>query len=552
MAGVLAFALATPSAVAQVLPPSANPAVPGRDRPVPDPGLPPTFDFTIQAPRRSPVPRAVEDLSFEVKDIRVKGATVYSSADLRPLLSPLIGKSARLADIVTVAERIEAKYRSDGYILTRAYVPAQSVSDGVFEIAVVEGYVTALAVEGADASTQARVQAMLAPVLESRPLKLSVIEAALLRANDLPGTQVSGLLRASPTEPGASELAVKVTAPLLVGAISADNRGAKITDRRTGTADAYIHSPFFDGGLTQLTFSSAPIFNRRHSFQGRYSAPVGTGGTIASLSGLVSHGQPAGAVAGLELVTDSVAAGPRLAHPLIVSRAHRLSVDGGLTFQSADVMALGLPFSHDEWRVLDVALTYQQNGFLSGLSSITFDVAKGINAFGSSCSGCASLSRSGGRPDFTKITTIARRVQSLGGPFSASALVSGQYAFNTLLLGEEISFGGSTIGRGYDPSTLTGDQGVGGAFELRYDIERVPPRLMDSAQLYTFYDVAKVWNREGPTERNRLASAGFGGRTIFSSSASFGLEFAAELNQLPTSNSGKRGNRILFNGAMKF
>src|SRR4051812_8401504 len=89
---------------AQVLPPSAPPALPGRDRPVPDPGLPPTFDFTIQAPRRSPVPRAVEDLSFEVKDIRINGATVYRDDQLRPLVDPLVGKLARLADIVVLAE----------------------------------------------------------------------------------------------------------------------------------------------------------------------------------------------------------------------------------------------------------------------------------------------------------------------------------------------------------------------------------------------------------------------------------------------------------------
>ena len=59
------------------------------------------------------------------------------------------------------------------------------------------------------------------------------------------------------------------------------------------------------------------------------------------------------------------------------------------------------------------------------------------------------------------------------------------------MIGEQTSFGGSGIGRGYDPAALAGDIGMGIAAELRYDL-RFPEYHVDTIQLYTFFDAAKV------------------------------------------------------------
>lgn len=203
---VAAIAFMPLAAAGQSVSPDEAPlALPGRDRPLPEAGASPSFDFTIEAPRRAPVPRAVEELAFPVKEIVVTGVTAYGADAFRSLTEPLAGKSVHLADIVAVAEKIEARYRGDGFILSRAYVPAQSVSDGVFHISVIEGYVSAVSVEGGMPGDRRSIEALLTPVLRSRPLRLHIIEGALLRANELPGVNVSGLLRPSATVPGASD-----------------------------------------------------------------------------------------------------------------------------------------------------------------------------------------------------------------------------------------------------------------------------------------------------------------------------------------------------------
>ncbi len=544
------LALDNPAAVQQFL----APLQPGRDRPLPDAGPPPNLDFTIQAPRRSPVPRAVEELVFDVRDIKVDGVTTYSPDEIRPLVQPVIGGKAHLSDLLAAAERIEAKYHADGYILTRAFVPTQSVSDGVFRISVIEGYVAAVSVNGGDDSAQARVQQLLAPVLASRPLRLPVIETALLTANQIPGAAVSGLLRPSASEPGASDLVVTVKTAPWAASLSTDNRGAESTGKWTYAADLAVRSPWADGGQLLVNASTATDPNQRRALQAKYVVPVGGDGMLFTMSGLTSHGEPVASLAStpLKIISDSVAVGPHLSYPLLLTRQEKLSVDGGITYQSANVGMLDAPYSHDEWRVADVALTYQNAGLLDGVSTAMLDLAQGLPIFGASPSGSLTISRPGGRTDFTKLTSTVSHVRSIDGPLSLSVSGMGQYADSTLLTGEEVSFGGTAIGRGYDPAAITGDLGVGGSVELRYDLDAAD-FYANSAQLYSFYDVAAVWVHSGTLSTpNRIQSAGAGVRTVVVSAVSLGLEFAHALEPVPGSDDGHRSSRVFFNGSVRF
>jgi hemolysin activation/secretion protein len=270
-----------------------------------------------------------------------------------------------------------------------------------------------------------------------------------------------------------------------------------------------------------------------------------------SLSALYSHGQPGGTVSNLALITDSTVFGGRVALPLLVGRAEELSVDGGLTVQSADVRALGSALTHDEWRVADVALTYANNVWADGVTNATLDLAQGIPSLGATASGSTTLSRAGGSTQFTKFTGLIRRLQPLGNSLSASLTVSGQYALDTLVTGEEVSFGGQLIGRGYDPGSITGDLGVGGAFELRYDLN--PSWFYaDQAQLFGFVDGASVWNHSGPLDQNHIASAGAGIRVTVPGNVVLGLMYGHAMIGVPGNDEGKRSSRVMVNTAIRF
>jgi hemolysin activation/secretion protein len=563
---MLSAVLAAGSALAQTQTPSPQTQTTQTPSPFPPGFVPPsqerpqptvpagTFDFSIETPRRSPVPRAVDELRFQLREINIVGATVFSPDDLRPLYAGLIGKEVGLSDVLNVAEAIEGKYRERGFIISRAYVPPQRVGNGVFTINVVEGYVSAVALEGGDPGVRNLIQAYIGPVTQSRPLVLEPMERGLLLANDLPGITAAGLLRPSPDTPGASDLVVNVTQTPLSGGINTDNRGSKFTDRWTIGGDVEWNSPLGDGDQVSANLQSAPDPNIRIQGTARYQHPIGTSGLTGSIYVTVSKGAPAAGLGQFNITTDSLAAGPRLSYPLIRSRAQSLTLEGGLTYQDAEVHS-GTPaaqISHDHWRVFDAALTYTQSGFWNGNTSATFDVAQGIPGLGATENNSPSLSRPGAHTDFTKVTGTVKRIQVIWGPINVALTAQGQYAFAPLVAGEQISFGGYQIGRGYDPSALSGDHGAGGSVELRYDT-RIDQYFIQTVEPYIFYDAAKIWNRLGGNGSGlALHSTGAGIRVGLEHGISAGVEYARTLTPVPGSDNGSLKSKVLFNAAVRF
>ena len=82
-----------------------------------------------------------------------------------------------------------------------------------------------------------------------------------------------------------------------------------------------------------------------------------------------------------------------------------------------------------------------------------------------------------------------------------------------MLSTEEFEIGGLTFGRGYDPSELTGDSGLGASLELQFS-QAPGLSFLQSYQVYAFYDFGVVWNTDSNTpSQESLASAGIGVRT---------------------------------------
>ncbi len=533
---------------------------PGRNIPPPSPPPPAQFDFSIPAPRRGPVPRAVDEIQFEISEVKVVGATVFPQAAFQPLVAPLIGKMAKLSDVIAIADQIEAMYRDKGYVLTRAFVPPQTVSNGVFQVNVVEGYVKAASVTGGDEFTHDKIESYVAPVTTERPANLSALERGLLLANDLPGTRASGVLRPSPSEAGASDLLVTLDQVPWQGTLYTDNRGSSSTGLWTMGAQAVVNSLPRVGGQLMFDASATPHFQQRNLFQTRYVRPVGSDGASLSFAGVLAHGVPSSGA----LVSDSYSLSSRLSYPYIATRALRVSFEGGVAIQSAKVSlpAAACDFSDDHWRTVDGAVTVQDRGLIAeSTTGATLGLTQAIPVLGSKST--APCGTSGKPTDFTKMTGVLQHDQPIRGPVSASFRALGQYGFDKLIIGEQTSFGGSGIGRGYDPAALAADSGLGISNELRYSLH-FPDYSVETAQFYGFFDWARTWNNhDGPTlatagvpNRQSLASIGFGVRVSLLQMISGGIEFAHQLkgvsNNGGPSSSGQTGSRILFNMAVVY
>jgi hemolysin activation/secretion protein len=527
---------------------------PGRDRPPLMTPAQPNFDFSIEAPSRSPVPRAVDEIRFHLGEIQVMGAVTLSPDRFRPLYQALIGKDVSLSDILDVADAIEAEYRRSGYLLVRAFVPPQRVAGGIFTINVVEGFVANVSVEGGDAATQERIRAFLQPVLASKPLQLAAMEQALLLANDLPGVTASGLLRPSADTPGASDLVVTVAQIPATGGIAIDNRGSHFSGIWSVTGDFALNSLLDDGDQLAGNIITAPTPHafERVAGQLRYRHPVGQRGAVLSLIGTVTRGEPGSTLRSFNVLTNSWAVGPRLTFPLFRTRAESLVFEGGITVQDAHVSILQAQFSHDEWRVADMGFSYLRNGFLGSAWAANVDLAQGLPILGATDNGSPELSRAGALTDFTKVTGGLSVTRPIVGRLSLALSAQGQYAFNPLVTGEQFVFGGTQIGRGYDPGALTGDHGLGGSVELRYD-GRVSQSFIQALQPYAFFDAARVWDVQNvATAAQSIDSVGGGLRFWFVYNIFGAIEIARTLQAVPGSDGGKRTTKLLIDLAIRF
>ena len=116
-----------------------------------------------------------------------------------------------------------------------------------------------------------------------------------------------------------------------------------------------------------------------------------------------------------------------------------------------------------------------------------------------------------------------------------------QYAFDKLLAFEQFTAGNYTVGRGYEPSILTGDSGVGVAVELRGPRLNPFRRTPLTVQPYVFGDAAWTWTRDAVLEDvpgahfhdpRHLKSVGAGLRGELSDRAAIDMTFAVPIEEV--------------------
>ena len=123
-----------------------------------------------------------------------------------------------------------------------------------------------------------------------------------------------------------------------------------------------------------------------------------------------------------------------------------------------------------------------------------------------------------------------------------------------MLSAEEFGLGGAnSIGRGYDPSEIVGEDGIAGTVELRWE-SPYKVSWMDSYSVYGFYDVGKVWNDDAVTtdlEEQSLASTGLGVRANINPLTRAGFMVALPLTR-DVAAEGDDDARVYFNLSRNF
>ncbi len=99
-----------------------------------------------------------------------------------------------IGQMQAIANAITQQYRSAGFILAEAYIPAQYVSGGTVVIQITEGTLGDVLTEGNEGFA---ADVLIAPFedLIDAPVVASSIESSILALTDLPGLSVFGVFQ---------------------------------------------------------------------------------------------------------------------------------------------------------------------------------------------------------------------------------------------------------------------------------------------------------------------------------------------------------------------
>lgn len=487
---------------------------------------------------------------FVLEGVEIEGATVFPAADLASIYTPLLHKDVSLTDLYRVRDRITATYRGQGYILSQALIPPQSISGGIVHIRVIEGSVGKVSFEGPVAGDPV-ARATASRVTGSHPLAARDLERTALLIGDIPGVTVHTTLKPSDTQ-GQADLVVTSERKRIEFTLFADNRGSVAIGPFEFGGSLVVNGLTGPDSLSLLYASTSPTSELRY-VASSYRRVLSPSGLALNLSVSDSRSHPGGALAVLGPLGVGTIGTVGFSQPLIRTRAKSLHLDASFTVQDTRTDLLATTFAKDHVRYVTAGLTYDVSDMWLGQpasSLVRIEVSQGINVFKATPSGTANLSRANGRSDFTLASAEIDRVQRLGGPFSLALSASGQVGFVPLLSSQQFGLGGKRFGRGYEPSELTGDSGVAFSIEPRVDVPVAGAQL----QVYAFYDVGEIWDKRplaGAPSSQSLSSAGGGVRARIGDHLSFGFELAKPLTRDIASRA-NRDWRPLFDVSLHF
>ncbi len=448
----------------------------------------------LEATPRPDLPPEAAAIRFTLNQLSITGSTVYDVAEFESLYEEFLGVEINLETLRDIADRIEAKYRGDEYVATRALVPAQRIKDGAVEIRIFEGSIRNIIIRGDVGLSEPLVKSYLAKLRTGEPLRWPEAERYLLLARDVPGLSLTGTLRKTPgVEAGGVDLIVDVAHKQFEGFANVQNYSAEPTGPWTLSGGASMNNPLgFGDQLQGVGLITIPEFEEQVVAQINYQARFGDEG-LASYSTLsYSLSQPGEELEVLDLEETAWIFDTRMEYPVFRSRGMNLWTSAGIELVNQDTQ--GPIDTEDNIRALYGRARWAVAAPLSTVFEGAFDLRAGLDIWDATKAEDTNKSRLDadgqfvlGRVDMSTTTPLPHGI-------SLFLRGRGQISDQPLLSYEEFSLGNLTLGRGFDPGEVQGDEGVAGTIELRLNRPEFTNEWFEDTQFYAFADGGYVWN----------------------------------------------------------
>ena len=477
---------------------------------------------------RAPCPLAdpaYANVRLTLTEARFNNLGPVAPVELRPLYEQYVGTDQPVAVLCEIRDAVATKLRRDGYIAA-VQVPTQRIDNGIVQFEVLYAKLTSIRVRGDAGNGEKLVASYLERLTTDTVFNQKVAERYLLLARDLPGYDIRLTLVPAGTAPG--ELIGDVTVRRTPYEV--DFNVQNLAARDAGPYGAQLRAQFYGltgmGDRTYISAYSTLDFEEQQILQAGHEFRVG--GEGLTLAGRFTYAWtkpdiniPAAARTSIDATT--LLASIEARYPLVRGQAASLYSTVGLDYVDQDIDFIG-PLSRDRIRIAYAQLAGEAIDMANGAKPRwrmggQIELRHGLDILGASdpCNFVCALvrtptTRGDGDPEATVLRGEISAEASLGDQLSVFVRGRGQLAFDPVLSFEEFAGGNFTIGRGYDPGVIVGDDGAGFQVELRGP-QISPIKETDfSFQPFVFFDAAWTWDDGRPGDPQRLSSVGGGVR----------------------------------------
>ena len=461
---------------------------------------------------------------YNVGPISLEGLVELSVVDFVDIIERYAARDLDGEQLNTLASEVAARAQAKGYVFATAMIEPQSLRAGVLRVRVDEGRIDRIRIDGDD---DAAIRSQLAPLLNGRPVTKARLERHLLLADDISGVRVRRAYFEREADRGV--LVLEARRSRASGAVVFENDGTAPVGPERLRIDADFNGLLTPTDEVDITLATTPFEPGELQYAKlKYEAVISSSGTQAGV--VVSHSRtdPGAYLADDDVTGRSTRLGIELRHPFI--RRRNFSLWGEAELQLRDIRRerAGALDRHDRIPVVRLG-AFMAGAAAGGRYRARVTYSQGLSVLGATERGDPLASRDDASAVFSSLYAWADWERELGSGFSMELAARGQIASAPLLSTEDLGLGGNRFLRGYPYSQRSGDEGIMGSGELRYDWEDALG-LLDNMQIYAYADGGYVGNIDNGRGTGELYSAGGGLRTDIVSGLDFDVELAMPLS----------------------
>lgn len=292
------------------------------------------------------------------------------------------GQSLTLPQLAELAGRVTAYYQDHGFPLTRAIIPAQSITGGVVIIQVVEARYGKVQLNNHSEVSDVLLNATLAPLNGGKLISDAELNRALLLLSDVQGVGVSAVLKPG-TEVATADMEVEARynkAPLVN--VSLDNYGSRDIGRARLSGNINIVNPFHHGDILSANIISTG--ERMNYSRVAYDTLFNGQGTRVGGAYSILNYKLGSAASALDAHGDATVASLWAKHPLVRSKQYsvygQLQYDGKNLRDRIDVSGLRADRHLNNW-VLSVNGDLRDDLLAGGMSMASLGLTSGRKKF---------------------------------------------------------------------------------------------------------------------------------------------------------------------------